>query len=140
MANIFYGGIDCKRELIDKKLNDLINKDNGIYIELGANNGITQSNTAFFEFSRNWTGVLIEPSLNAYNECIRNRPNSIVLNFACVSNNFKQETIEGDFNGHLMSSVNGNRLNSSELLSVKTTTLNDVIEKYLKILILAPFI
>ena len=73
MANIFYGGIDCKRELLDKKLNNLINKDNGIYIELGANDGLTQSNTAFFEFTRNWQGVLIEPSLNAYNQCIKNK-------------------------------------------------------------------
>ena len=132
MSNIFYGGIDCKKELLDKKLNDLINKDEGIYIELGANDGLKQSNTAYFEFTRKWKGVLIEPSPIAYEKCVKNRPNSIVLNYACVSSDYNKESIKGDFNGNLMSSVNGERLKSdNQLISVKTSTLNSIIQKYL---------
>ena len=33
---------------------------------MGGNDGLTQSNTAFFEFYRNWKGILIEPSLKGY--------------------------------------------------------------------------
>ena len=38
------------------------NKENGFFIELGAYDGLIQSNTAFFEKSKNWTGILIEVS------------------------------------------------------------------------------
>ena len=37
------------------------NKKNGVYIELGALDGILYSNTKFFEDSLNWKGILIEP-------------------------------------------------------------------------------
>jgi hypothetical protein len=37
----------------------MFDKDNGFFIELGANDGLMQSNTAFFEFTRGWTGILI---------------------------------------------------------------------------------
>ena len=47
----------------DKYLNDNIfkNKKNGVYIELGALDGVLYSNTKFFEDSLGWTGILIEP-------------------------------------------------------------------------------
>jgi FkbM family methyltransferase len=37
------------------------NLHNGVYLELGALDGITYSNTLFFQQSMNWTGILIEP-------------------------------------------------------------------------------
>jgi hypothetical protein len=37
------------------------NKTNGVYIELGALDGILYSNTKFFEDTLNWSGILIEP-------------------------------------------------------------------------------
>ena len=36
---------------LDKKLRRFVDYDNGFYVELGANDGITQSNTYFFEIS-----------------------------------------------------------------------------------------
>ena len=92
-------------------------KENGFYIELGAFDGISQSNTAFFEFNRNWKGILIEPSKGSYELCKKNRPNSIVYNYCCVSNDYKEEYISGDFNNITMASVNGNRLKSNDLVS-----------------------
>lgn len=127
----FYGGLDSKKIHLDKKLDDLINKDNGTYIELGANDGLKQSNTAFFEFTRKWKGLLIEPSLNAFNLCKVNRPNSVVINYACVSSEYDKDSICGDFNGNLMSSINGTRLNSNNLVSANTITLSNAIDKYL---------
>ena len=53
----------------------IINKRNGFFIELGANNGLTQSNTAFFEKDMGQTGILIEPSSIGYELCKKNRPN-----------------------------------------------------------------
>ena len=90
------------------------------FVELGAFNGLDVSNTAFFEFSRSWTGILIEPSLGCYQECIKNRPNSICVNAACVSSNYNSTTISGDFNNITMASVDGKRLVESDPNMLKT--------------------
>ena len=128
-----YSLTDNKKEPFDKKLDKIFEKKtNGIYIELGANNGLLQSNTAFFDFYRNWSGILIEPCIEAYNLCKINRPNNTVLNYCCVSTDYNYNTIKGDFLvPNLMSSVNGKRLNSQNLVEIKTITLDKVFEKYL---------
>jgi len=128
--NKSYSLIDNKGVPLDIKIDSLINKNNGFFIELGANDGLNQSNTARFEFLKNWTGILIEPSFEKYIQCIKNRPNSITLNFACVDNDYNSEFILGDFNGHLMSSVDGKRLNNNNLVKVKATTLEIILDKY----------
>lgn len=95
-----YSHVTCKGYKIDVLLDSLFkHKENGFFIELGANDGLTQSNTALLEFYRGWKGVLVEPSLNAYTECCKNRPASTCFNLACVSNTFEESEIQGDFNG-----------------------------------------
>ncbi len=124
---------DNKKVPIDWKLNEIFQKENGFYIELGANDGITYSNTAFFEYEKNWKGILIEPSLIKYQECLKNRPNNIVLNYACVSNDYDKEFISGDFNsGSMMSSINGVRLGDRNLVDVKATTLEKILDEHHK--------
>ncbi|ESO09636.1 hypothetical protein HELRODRAFT_183998 [Helobdella robusta] len=49
--------------IIDKLLR---NKTNGFFIECGAADGETQSNTLFFEVLRNWTGLLIEANDDSF--------------------------------------------------------------------------
>jgi len=124
-----YSLSDNKNIPLDFKLDHLIKKENGFYIELGANDGLTQSNTAFFEFNRGWKGVLIEPSINVYNNCVKNRPNSNCYNYACVSNEYEFNEIKGDFDGNLMSSVNGKRLNKNSSSSVQAITLEKILDK-----------
>jgi hypothetical protein len=46
---------------IDKKMLKYLNFDNGYFIECGANDGIRQSNTLYYEKEKGWRGVLIEP-------------------------------------------------------------------------------
>lgn len=41
-------------------------KESGIYIELGAFDGVFQSNTKWLEDNYGWAGILIEPSPNKY--------------------------------------------------------------------------
>ena len=66
----------------DHFLNETIfkNKKNGIYIELGALDGILYSNTKFFEDSLNWTGILIEPHPDKFKSLLINRPNNYLFN------------------------------------------------------------
>lgn len=115
---------------IDYKLNDVFkNKTHGFFIELGANDGITQSNTNFFEKYRGWRGVLIEPSISGYKSCLENRKNSHCFNYACVSDTYDKDIVYGDFDGGLMSSVEGKRLSSSNLVPVKCGTLSEILDK-----------
>lgn len=126
---------DCLNNPIDYKLDKLFNKENGFYIELGANDGLKQSNTAFFEFFRNWTGILVEPSLSAFEQCKTNRPKSSCYNNACVSNEYSDDFVYGDFNtGNLMSSVNAIRKNGKEidgayLTKVPAITLEQILKE-----------
>jgi FkbM family methyltransferase len=127
-----YSQVDSKKEPLDFKLDKIINKNNGFFIELGANNGLDQSNTAFFEFNRGWTGLLIEPSYEKFIECTVNRKQSIVKNYACVSCDYKSETVRGDFNGSLMSSIDGKRLNNNNMVEVQAITLEKLLDSVIK--------
>ena len=61
---------------------------NGIFLEVGAADGVTISNTLFFERNRNWTGVLIEPNKHLYNSLVTVKRKSYSIN-ACLSLNEK---------------------------------------------------
>ncbi len=82
---------------LDEKLLKYLNFNNGFFIEAGANDGISQSNTLMYEQKFNWSGLLVEPSFIKYEECKKNRPNCIVENYALVNENYKEKTIYGDF-------------------------------------------
>ena len=47
----------------------------GFYIEVGAWNGVTLSNTYFLE-QMGWTGILVEPLPELYEACVHERPRS----------------------------------------------------------------
>ena len=129
-----YSHVDNKGILLEKKIDNLFgSKENGFFIELGANDGLFQSNTAFLEKSRKWKGILIEPSIKGYELCKKNRINSICLNYACVSNNYKKDYIEGDFlNNNPMASIDGTRLsNNTDIQSVKAMTLEKILDIHL---------
>lgn len=56
-------------------------KPDGFYIEIGAFDGVTFSNSFFFE-QIGWKGVLVEPLPGKYAACVANRPNSTVVHAA----------------------------------------------------------
>jgi FkbM family methyltransferase len=62
-----YGQDKFFDEKVFKKMTD------GIFLELGADDGENGSNTIFFEQERDWTGLCIEPRLSSYKELIKNR-------------------------------------------------------------------
>lgn len=110
------------------KLVRYINKKDGVFFEAGANDGVFQSYTCRLETEQNWTGVLVEPSLTAYNACKGNRPKSTVLNCALTDQNVA--TVTGDFDGNPMSSIAGKRLNRSAAVTVKATSLTKVFTEH----------
>ena len=72
-------------------MNSLVSFKNGFFLEVGANDGISYSNTIRLEKSLNWKGILIEPGFHQYLKCSKNRPNSIVINAALVSKEFRKK-------------------------------------------------
>jgi len=106
--------------------------DNGFYIECGAHDGVFMNNTLYLNQKRGWKGILIEPSPDAYNKCLSNRPTDLVLNFALVSRQYKYTTIMGDFDGHPMSSPDGKRRNHffASNVEVPAITLTEILDHY----------
>jgi len=80
---------------LDKKLRKRISKRSGFYVEIGANDGVNQSNTLHFEKALGWKGVLIEPIPHRFLECKKNRSkeNTFFCN-ACVSDDYKNEFVK----------------------------------------------
>lgn len=68
---------------LDKKLEAYLDYDGGYFVELGANDGVSQSNTYYFEKERGWRGLLIEPVLHNFLKCKANRSRENA--FACVA-------------------------------------------------------
>jgi len=128
---MIYSHVDCKGVPLQTKLNDIMKINNGVFIEVGANDGLFQSNTAFFEKELNWNGILIEPSLKGYLLCKQNRPKSLCFNYACVSNDYNKTYVLGDFeNNNPMASVNGVRLKNDILVKVNAITLEKILDDY----------
>ena len=133
---------------LDKKLEKYLNFDQGFYVELGANDGVTQSNTLYFELKRNWRGVLIEPTPYNFQKCMTNRRenNSIFCN-ACVGFEYKDKYVDMEY-ANLMSISNNlnldlnnkklhiedakNHLKNDEIIfsfGAKARTLNDILDE-----------
>jgi FkbM family methyltransferase len=62
----------------------------GVFVEAGANDGYTWSNTYFLERFRNWHGVLIEGIPALSEECRRLRSRSTVYNCALVGPDYAE--------------------------------------------------
>lgn len=66
------------RDNIDFEDSDLF------YVDVGANDGIIASNTAYFDLELGWKGICIEPHPSAFKKLESNRTSSINLNL-CAS-------------------------------------------------------
>ncbi len=92
---------------IDKALLNYLDYENGYFVELGANDGIKQSNTFYLESHRGWRGMLVEPVVHNYFKCIANRSKDTkVFCNACVSFSNDSEFVEIIY-CDLMSVMNG---------------------------------
>lgn len=111
---------------LDKKLLKYLNFKDGFYIECGANDGVNQSNTWYFEKSLNWRGILIEPNKQIFEELKKNRSSkNIFENIALVSESFSKKIYLT--NDNLESKITGNLNNSN--IEVLTSTLNNILKK-----------
>lgn len=91
---------------LDKKIEKYLDYDNGFFVELGANDGIAQSNSLYFEKYRNWKGVLVEPTPHNYIKCRSNRSkDSKVYCNACTSFTYSDKFVEIIYSNLMTTSI-----------------------------------
>lgn len=115
------------------------------FFEFGATNGVDLSNSYTLETLLNWKGALSEPSPQWHNELKKNRPNTDIITDCIWSESEKKldffvsdvgilSTLN-NFKENDKISMPGNtetRVKNGKIISVKTISLNDVIEKQFK--------
>lgn len=128
---------------IDHKLNKYIGGiQGGFFIEAGANDGLRQSNSYYYEFYKNWRGLLVEPIEEQYHQCLVNRSKqTIIENCALVAPDFPDKEIEIVYTAGcegLMSVINGPNAPARLALAqengiprkAEARTLNSLFEKH----------
>jgi len=122
---------------MDRKLEALLPQRGGTFLEAGAHDGYTQSNTYFLERHRGWSGVLIEPVPELQRKCARRRPRSRVFHCALTGPDHPEPDITVHF-GDLMSTVGADTHAASGLavvgrspysVSVPARTLSSVLDE-----------
>lgn len=86
---VIYANKDLHRGL--KKILDF---RDGVFFEVGAYDGIYQSNTAYLEKYLGWKGILVEAVPNLFLETLKNRPKAKCYHAALVPADFDGDYIE----------------------------------------------
>ena len=97
---------------LDDRLGKYLNYKDGVFIEAGANDGISQSNTYYLENGRRWRGILVEAIPELFQKCKAQR-RARVFNCALVASDYPAATVRMHF-ANLMSVADG-VLSDSEL-------------------------
>jgi FkbM family methyltransferase len=90
----------------DEFLNEFVfrNKKGGVFIDIGANDGITISNTYFFERELSWKGICFEPLAKTFKKLDANR-NSINVNGCAAAKNYTDVFFSIDGYGEMLSGL-----------------------------------
>lgn len=90
---------------LDRKLEAYLDGSNGFYVELGVNDGFSQSNTFYLE-SKGWSGILVEPCPNLFFEAqyYRRKRNKVFCN-ACVPFEYKDDLVVIEWGNFLSRSI-----------------------------------
>jgi len=79
---------------LDLRLEPFLPSRDGFFVEAGANDGVKQSNTLYFEKHKGWSGLLVEPIPELVEECRMNRPACIVEHAALVAEDYPEDSVE----------------------------------------------
>jgi FkbM family methyltransferase len=82
-------------------------KLNGFFVDIGANDGITYSNTYFFEKERKWGGICVEPHPNVFEKLKQNR-NCVIVNKGISKQNGVAEFVQIDGYAEMLSGIKSN--------------------------------
>ena len=115
---------------LDKKMLEFINYENGFFIECGANDGVDQSNTWYFEKILNWSGILIEPLNIQFRELKKNRSKkNKFFNLALCSSEAENILLMEDNDLQSKSIIDSSKTAKSNFESVNSQTLTKVLDE-----------
>jgi FkbM family methyltransferase len=58
----------------------------GVFMDIGAHDGVSINNTLYFEKNNEWTGINVEPIKEVFDKLVKNRPSCTNIN--CAVSNF----------------------------------------------------
>ena len=117
---------------LDKRMLKYINYKKGFYIECGANDGVNQSNTWYFEKKLQWKGILIEPVNEVFKELKKNRShknffiNSALKPFKCKKNFIY---LKLDIKDSLSTRSTDDNIKTRIKIKVRAENLNSILNK-----------
>ena len=130
---------------LDIKLQKYLNFKKGFFIEAGAYDGVSQSNTYFLEKTKRWEGILIEPILKDFEEILLNR-NSKAVNCALVDETYNDSHIVMNYAGlmtvadnamertrleeHVRNGIQLHGFEKSYKIKVRARTLSSIIDQF----------
>ena len=99
-ADMKYYSQYCQDFFIDILLKK---KENGVFLDIGANDGVSFSNTYFFEKERNWTGLCVEPHIDIFEICKKKR--SCNLENCCITDQERTVTFRKITGADMLSGI-----------------------------------
>lgn len=131
----------------DRTLENCIFKGykNGVFMDIGAHDGVDINNTLYFEKNNEWTGVNVEPLKKVYNRLVTNRPKCININCAIndtvgtaefISNTGYTEMLSGlktEFDPRHLKRINDENRDkkaSSETITINTKRIETICDEY----------
>lgn len=117
-------------------------------MEIGANDGIEQSNSKYFETFKDWSGLLIEPYPENFKALKRNRSRkNFFANCACVDFSYTSDFVEliysdlmttavgvetdlGSINEHIIESEKYLKRGKVHTFQARARTMNSILVEY----------
>jgi|TARA_B100001094_G_C18041421_1_gene725203 FkbM family methyltransferase len=113
---------------LDKKMLNYINFSEGFFIECGANDGVNQSNTWYFEKYLNWHGILIEPLSDQFIELKKNRSQKNYFYNLALSSSQKINSLN-IIENNLTSKVTNKLDKKTKVSKFYSTTLTKILDE-----------
>jgi len=107
-------------------------KQNGFFIEVGAYDGVSMSNTYLLEYQYGWKGICIEPNPTYFAQMVANRPNCINLSCAVFNEDNKEMSFIDDKSGGCSGFVETNshtHILHNPVITVTTKKLTTILEE-----------
>ncbi len=117
---------------------------NGVYVDVGAHDGVTLNNTLYFEKNNGWTGINVEPIKTVFDKLVINRPNNINLNYAVCNNDGECDFlcnigytemlsgIKSNFDARHLARIdreNNSRGSTTQVIKVQTKKLETILDE-----------
>ncbi|MDB2334729.1 FkbM family methyltransferase [Planktomarina temperata] len=139
---LLHGGGDSKSQYGQDNFlisQGLIPKSNGIYLEVGANHPVSNSNTYQLATEKNYRGISLDPLPNLIEHWSSHRPQSVFLNLAVSDNEGKIDFLMVEGNSDWEHQLSGPKTTASidssfsvQEITVDAVKLSTVINKHLK--------